>query len=345
MRIAYIGNFGPPHSTENDIRQTLVDMHVEVDVHQEDYSNSWRHLTGAPHQYDAIFWTSTRDLAERIGRGTQLEMLYQARRRGIPTIGFHLDRWWGLQRWRTVLEAPFFRCEYVFTADGAHQEEFAAAGVNHHWSPPAIAPRNVRIGDVDPRWRCDIAFVGSWQGGYHQEWQHRPQLVDFLRKTYGKRVRFFPEKGQHRIVGNALADLYATAKVVVGDSCLVPTVSGEPMHHYCSDRVFETLGRGGLLIHPMVEGVVDSEAAGRPLHLLTRGLHLEAWPLGDWSDLKWRIDEMLTDEDSNLALRREGYSEVARFHTYANRLEKILGQVGLEDYTPLKLELPPQVAR
>jgi hypothetical protein len=343
MRVAYIGNFGPPFSTENDIRQTLVDMHVEVDAHQEDYSNSWRHLTGAPQQYDAILWTSTRDLAERIGRGTQLEMLYQARRNRIPTIGFHLDRWWGLQRWRTVLEAPFFRCEYVFTADGAHQEEFAAAGVNHHWSPPAIAPRNIRLGEPDPRWKCDVAFVGSWQGGYHQEWQHRPQLVDFLRKTYKDRVRFFPEKGQHRIVGNALADLYATAKVVVGDSCLVPTVSGEPMHHYCSDRVFETLGRGGCLIHPFVEGVIESGFT--TTGVLRDDTHLGAWNLGDWDGLRTVINRLLNDDAENLENRRQGYQRVAEVDTYANRLEWIFNRVGLEGYTPLKVELPPQVAR
>jgi hypothetical protein len=343
MRIAYIGNFGPPFSTENDIAQTLLDMHVEVSAHQEDHVGGWRGLTARPQEYDAILWTSTRDLAERIGRGTQLEMLYQARRNRIPTIGFHLDRWWGLQRWRTVLEAPFFRCEYVFTADGAHQEEFAAAGVNHHWSPPAIAPRNIRLGEPDPRWKCDVAFVGSWQGGYHQEWQHRPQLVDFLRKTYKDRVRFFPEKGQHRIVGNALADLYATAKVVVGDSCLVPTVSGEPMHHYCSDRVFETLGRGGMLVHPHVDGI--TEGASDDKGLLHYGVHLATWPLGDWGELKATVDDLLTDQRANEYMRREGYRRVAEVDTYANRLEWIFNRVGLEDYTPLKLELPPQVTR
>jgi hypothetical protein len=339
MRLAYIGNFDPPHSTENDIRQTLVDMHVEVDTVQEQFPSGWRQIAVDPGRYDAVLWTSTKSLAEQIPRSLQLETLYLCRRVGVPTIGIHLDRWWGLQRWRTVLEAPFFRSEWVFTADGAHQDEFSAAGVNHFWSPPAIAPRNVMIGEPDPKYACDVAFVGSWQGGYHEEWQHRYQLVEWLRKTYKSRVRFFPAKGEPAIRGKNLANLYASAKVVVGDSCLVPTVSGHAMHHYCSDRVFETLGRGGLLIHPFVTGVIESGFS--TTGLLSDDIHLGAWNLGHWDGLRTVIDRFLDDDFDNLEHRRTGYSEVARFHTYANRLEKIFGRVGLEDYTPLKLELAP----
>jgi hypothetical protein len=341
MRLAYIGNFDPPHSTENDIRQTLVDMHVEVDTVQEQFPSGWRQIAVDPGRYDAVLWTSTKSLAEQIPRSLQLETLYLCRRVGVPTIGIHLDRWWGLQRWRTVLEAPFFRSEWVFTADGAHQDEFSAAGVNHFWSPPAIAPRNVMIGEPDPKYACDVAFVGSWQGGYHEEWQHRYQLVEWLRKTYKQRVRFFPAKGEPAIRGKNLANLYASAKVVVGDSCLVPTVTGEPMHHYCSDRVFETLGRGGMLIHPYVEGVIESRLSTGVSTLLWAESQLAAWPLGDWDALKVAIDWLLEDELERRTLTKSGYESVATSHTYAHRLGAIFDRVGLEDYTPLKLELAP----
>jgi hypothetical protein len=330
VRIAYIGNFEPAHSTENDIRQTLQKMGVEVVAIQEQSLPGWQSLFGHFGDYDAILWTSTKHLAERISPTVQLEMLYWARKAGTPTIGFHLDRWWGLSRWRSVLERPFFRCQYVFTADGAHDDEFHTAGVNHEWSPPAIAPHNVMRGTPRPEFTSDIAFVGSWEGSYHAEWRHRQELVDFLRRTYGSRVAFWPKQNKHAIRGDALADLYASVKVVVGDSCLVPTTDGKPMHHYCSDRVFETIGRGGMLVHPYVDGVTDRT-------LVESGIHLLTWELFDWDQLADAIDQGL-DEGAGIA--GFGYEHVANFHTYWNRLDAIFATVGLDDYAKPAMVLP-----
>lgn len=337
MRLLYIGNFLPEFSTENDIRQTLVDMHVEVACLQEDDVTGWRHAMTQFDRFDGVLWTSTKSLAAQIPNILQYEFLYQAHRQGIPTIGFHLDRWWGLERWRTVLEAPFFRCSYVFTADGAHDAEFAAAGVNHHWSPPAIAPRNLGFGEPDPMYKCDVAFVGSWQGGYHAEWKHRAELITWLQRTYGTSVRFFPERGQEAIRGKRLADLYASATVVVGDSCLVPTVSGEPMHRYCSDRVFETVGRGGLLVHPFVAGVVGW---GKEDNLMASTEHLYGWELNDWGALRVLMEDLLAGKIPNHTVREDGWRHVAEYHTYANRLDDVFFKVGLDGHTSPALVLP-----
>lgn len=330
--IAYIGNFGPEHSTENDVRRTLLAMGHRVTTFQENDRTHWDDLIGwlgkaqAP---DVILWTSTHDYAEAVGHEVQAEMLYRARAQSIPTVGFHLDRWWGLDRWRRVLTQPFFRCQYVLTADGGHQDEFAAAGVNHIWSPPAIAPHNAVRGTYRSELACDVAFVGSWAGGYHEEWQHRPQLIKHLRRHWPKRLELW---GSGRSIrGQDLADLYASAKVVVGDSCLVPKTDGSPMTHYCSDRVFETIGRGGLLIHPFVYGVTHFEDPPPKLvmpGLVTHGQHMLGWGINDWSALdgkiEWALDEPTAAED----LRRTGHAHVTAHHTYANRLQAALELVG-----------------
>lgn len=311
-------------------------MHVDVDRIQEDSVPGWEFLRTAAIEFDAVLWTSTRDLARKISDELQLEVLFRLRHRGIPTIGFHLDRWWGLERWRTVLTAPFFRCEYVFTADGAHQGEFEAAGVNHHWSPPAIALRNVQWLEPKSEYASDIAFVGSYGPGYHAEWPHRRKLARWLSDTYGSRVKFWPAPGGEAIRGDNLAHLYASTKVVVGDSCLAPTATGKPMSHYCSDRVFETIGRGGLLVHPHVEGVTDGS-------LLKHGRDLLTWEAGNWDELKRTIDEALDDRDSRRAIAEQGYERVAQHHTYANRLEDIFDLLLLTgDFTRPEVALAPR---
>jgi hypothetical protein len=314
--LTYIGNFGPPHSTENDILWTLTDMGHEVTTVQEGVNEQYdalldqlRWRTSVP---DAILWTRTSDLSHQNGAERQWQMLTMADRRKVPTVGIHLDRWWGLARQPAIHTQPFFRVKHLFTADGGHGAAFAAAYVNHKWMPPAIAKKNCGIGTRRPELASDIAFVGSWRPGYHPEWQHRAQLVDFLHNTYRDRVKFWPKPNQPAIRGDDLKDLYASATVVVGDSCLVPDGDGGPMTRYCSDRIPETLGRGGLLIHPSVRGIDQ----------LFR--YQLTWNLGDWDGLKAVIDDALDSSDMSRAYRAEQVDYITRNHTYHNRLERVL---------------------
>jgi hypothetical protein len=334
--IAYIGNFRPEHSTENDVLKTLRGMGHEVSWVQEDEPAAWDTLISVLRgelrdalPIDLVLWTSTYDYAQKVGPEIQRGMQWTARTLGIPTMGFHLDRWWGLKRWERVLTEPFFRCDYVLTADGGHQAEFGAADVNHHWSPPAIAPHNAVRGKYREELACDVLFVGSWQGGYHEEWAHRPQLIKHLQRNWGKRLLLLPPRGAPRVVGQDLADAYASAKVVVGDSCLVPKADGSPMTHYCSDRVFETIGRGGLLIHPFVDGVIEPATITVTDSLLRAGEHLSAWHLGEWGELDDRITAALDDPLDAGTVQSLGRSYVLEHHTYANRLDWALGLVGL----------------
>ena len=277
-----------------------------------------------------MLWTTTEDKAKCVPTATQRELQYTAKMAGISVWGFHLDRWWGLDRWERVLTDPFFRCTYVLTADGGHQDAFEAAGVNHLWSPPAIAPHNAYIGPYKLEYDYDIVFVGSWQGGYHPEWEHRRQLIKHLQRKWASHVEFFPQPSRPAVRGRDLADLYASAKVVVGDSCLVPKLDGTPMTHYVSDRVFETIGRGGYLLHPYVEGVIGLESELKDLGVpLYAGKHLGAWPLGDWDKLDAAVECALDCEQDRDRVRTAGHLHVKANHTYANRLDWILGLVGL----------------
>jgi hypothetical protein len=323
--LAYLGNYEPPHSTENDVAATLEGMGHAVLRLQEQRIDDWERLfdlIGAHSPPDIILWTRTRSLADQIGHERQRWMQFAARKRGIPVVGLHLDRWRGLAREYETLTEPFFRCDYVFTADGHDSQDWIDRDINHRWSLPAIAPHNTQLGVPRDHFRSDIAFVGGWDGYGHTEWFHRRQLVEFLQTEYGDRVQFWPKKGQHAIRGVDLADLYASVKVVVGDSCLVPDADGS-WTRYCSDRVFETIGRGAYLIHPYVDGVI-SEKSGTALQA---GKHLGAWRISDWGGLRDEIDEALDDPEARDIVAKAGYEHVRENHTYRNRLEALINEV------------------
>jgi hypothetical protein len=195
----------------------------------------------------------------------------------------YLDRWWD-STGRISVRGAFFRTDLVCTADGGAPWE--GAGVVHGGSPAVLAsecdPGSHRV-----EYESDIAFVGSWQHGYHAEWTHRPELIRFLRDRYGDRVRFWPRPGEHAVRGPDLRDLYASVDVVVGDSCLVPYKDGRPAERYCSDRVPNARSRSRVPPSRVV-GVVDDDDldlgpnSGGPLWTVDR--HLCGWDVGDWDD-------------------------------------------------------------
>lgn len=315
MRVAYIGNFEPTYSTENEILHALGMLGVSVMQVQENDREGWVDLAGGIHRLtiDAVIWTSTISLNDNINAVWQFQMLDKARRFGVPTIGVHLDRWWGLER-EHQLERPFFACEYLYTADGGHQEQWESMGINHRWFPPGVSERWCRPGMHRAEYDCDVLFVGNWVDYGHRAWKHRLELVDFLSRTYGGRFLALPRRGHHAIRGLELNDVYWSAKVVVGDSCLVPKPDGSPMTHYCSDRVPETLGRGGILVHPRVEGVTDL-------------YNYVWWELGDWADLRKEIDGIIIDGEDAPEHRQHHIDMIKANHTYTVRMRTVLNEV------------------
>jgi hypothetical protein len=314
--LAYIGNFVPEHSTENHVRQAWINQgHTVIRVQEGDHHEA-ESLIKNMTAVDFVLWTRTADLAAKWGVRKQWEILARARQLGRPTVGFHLDRWWGLNREASVWEEPFFRCDYVITADGGHQEQFASVGVNHIWMPPAVSLGETEPGEYQERFASDLAFVGSWQGGYHAEWTHRPQLITWLHQTYRNQIKFWPRQGEPGIRGKDLRDLYASVKIIIGDSCLVGGAT-----HYWSDRIPETLGRGGFLIHPYVEGIEEQFGPN--------GECLITWPIGDWTRLKQHIDHYLNAPlVASRIIADRGREHVIAHHTYDVRVNQILEVLG-----------------
>lgn len=251
MRVIIVGDFSTPQRTAAALAQAFVNVWPDavVDAYPENRAATWaelsdpRVLSGA----SMLVWSKSRDLSARYD---QHAVLAAARAVSVPTVAYHLDLWWGLTRASEVADDPFFRCDHVVTTDGGHDRLWEDAGVNHHWLPPATS-----VADTQwvPRPRPDAAgkvvFVGTWDGYAHPEWKYRRELISGLRRRLGPRMAVYPT-GRDRVVGQDLADIIAASSFVVGDSC-TPDGAGR----YWSDRVPITLGMGGLLVHPAVDGM------------------------------------------------------------------------------------------
>jgi hypothetical protein len=229
-------------------------------------------------------------------------MLRRIEDSGTPTVGVHFDLYWGLgTREDQIGVDPWWSHQFVFTADGGHQAEFAARGVNHYWMPPALGHRWLGAGRPSPAFGAlDAVFTGSNLRAIHGE--HRRQLLDWATTKWGRSFRMFG--GMTQVWGADLSHLCASTRTVLGDSA--------PADRYWSDRVPSVLGRGGLLAHPNTVGFEGQGITGEVAVLFDR---FDFAGLGDQLSA-------LTDHDRT-TMRQNALDLVRDRHLFIHRLQQI----------------------
>lgn len=319
--VAYVGNFRHPWCTEVHAANALEQLGCTVLRLQEASGGTaglrWPDLARIVDRDGAelVIWQRTWPQ----DRGQVLAALEDLRRRRVPAVSYHLDRWLGLERERELVDSPFFRTDLVISPDGTPTERWAQLDIRHRWLPPGVAAEELGIGERVEEWaHLEAVFVGSYPYP-HAEWAPvRAAAIEAFRAAFGDRFAVLPGPGRPAIRGKALADLYATVPVVLGDSCLIGSPAG-----YWSDRVPETLGRGGLLLHPWAGDTMAEWYRG--------GDHLNYYvDAAEAVDLA-RYYLAATDERDRVTTRAAEL--VASRDTYAHRLAEVLRIVD-EDLTP-----------
>lgn len=323
MRIAYVGNFTQSHCTEVHIAKTLRDMgHTVIELQENGVHPS--RLIKQVEGSDLFLFTRT------WGGLVNSDHLRQLRKLGIPSASYHLDLYYGISRQAAVEADAFWATDHVFTPDGSPEaaEFFKSKNFNHHYLKPGVFKAECVPGTRRPELAHDVVFVGSGNSYSHKEWPYRGQLVQWLVDNYGgwttsttlemtdvPRLRFGKYGHPERTMRNQdLNDLYASAKVVVGDSLCVDFKKT----YYWSDRVYETIGRGGFLIMPYIKGLEEEFIDGETIVF---------YEFGNFDQLKEKIDYYLEHEDERRKIQQAGQEFVREHATYNNRLTQMLDTV------------------
>ena len=298
-RVLYIGNFFADYLTETHLANSLEEFGIEVIRINEKNCNE-KEIRAKAEGCDTIFYQRT------------FGMPFDFTKLGIRSVAYTLDLYFGLKRSSSMATNPFWKADYVFTVDGGHQKDFERRGIKHHFLPAAVYGAECIPGTKKEELSCDIAFVGTYH--YLKEWPYRKELVNFLKKTYGPRFKLFGDVIANQdpgypvmAFGKQLNDVYASAKVVVCDSL------NSPM--YWSNRIYETLGRGGFAIHPKVVGLEKEFEYGK---------YLVPYDYGDFEGLKRKIDYYLEHDAEREKIRRAGMAYVAAHKTFKQRCEQII---------------------
>lgn len=312
MKIAYVGNFSLDFTTETHIAKTLEKMgHEVVRIQETPEANPGWLESLLPSDTQMFLYTRT------WGKMVTLLDLAKLKTLNIPSASYHLDLYVGLSRQSGIEADPFWRTEYVFSADGDPDSQafFESKGINHYWLLPAVyedecvmlPPNNdITLGG-------DVIFVGGGAEYGHPEWSYRHDLVKHLYERYGARYRKYGHP-QRSVRGMELNQLYANAKISVGDSVNI----GFTHKNYTSDRLFESMGRGAFTIYPRIEGVAE---------IFEEGVNAVFYEHGNFNDLDSKIDYYLTHPDEREAIRKAGYAFVKSSQTYTQRLQELLDKI------------------
>lgn len=222
---------------------------------------------------DLLLWMRTHDYNIQGGDGR--DMLRRVEDLGVATAGLHFDLYWGIRkREARIGEQPWWSAQHVFTADGGNHP-WMSRNVNHHWCPPPFGTRYLGYGVPDGHVTKEAVFVGSVISGIHSP--HRQRMITWARRQWGSRFAHVGRSRGQKVYGLDLNDLYASSRLVLGDSVLSPC--------YWSDRLPRTLGRGALLAYPETAGldqmgftneVMIKFPPGNFPHILTRLRSLSA---------------------------------------------------------------------
>lgn len=309
MKIAYVGNFSVDFSTETHIYKTLESMGHEVVRIQEtpEPNPDWmeKHL---PRDTDLFLYTRT------WGEMVTMFDLEKLKILNIPSASYHLDLYVGLSRQTGIETDPFWRTEYVFSADGdpESQKFFESKGINHKWLLPGVFKEECKMFEKSnhPDLQGDVIFVGGGAEYGHPEWPYRHELVKFLGETYGNRYRKYGHP-QRSVRGDELNQLYANSKIAIGDSVNL----GFNHSNYTSDRLFESIGRGAFTIYPRIKGIAE---------IFEEGVNAVFYEHGNLIDLREKINYYLIHENERETIRRAGFEFVKSSQTYTERLQELL---------------------
>lgn len=302
-----VGNFTAPWCSEVHWAKSLEKLGHEVTRKQENTikrGDIGREVVG----HELFLWVRTWE------NFVTLKDVEEVRSLGVRSANVHLDLFVGISRESTLDTDPRWRTDYVFTADGdpRSQKVFEAHGINHHWLRAGVFDEGCEMFEPnpDPELQGDIVFVGGGKEYAHKEWPYRKQLIRFLESNYPNEYRKYGHP-QKLVRENDLNQLYVNAKIVIGDSLNV----GFNHPNYWSDRVYETIGRGGFIIHPRIKGLEKDFVENKEIVL---------YDYENFGELADKIHYYLNNDKEREKIRKAGFERVKKEHTYVNRMKEML---------------------
>lgn len=296
-RICYIGNFTRIYDEEGIARSLEKLGHEVIRIAEQGYHSASIQVIVNEKPDFVLFAKLKIPMVWREGFFDAMKKYH------IKTVCWIPDLFFGLGRERYIKSSDsFFRADVVLTPDGGHDKKWKELGINHKLLRQGIYDEDCETGATYPV-EHSIAFVGTQNG----EFPYRQKLMMELAQHYGKMFRWFGRMSANHIRGKELTSMLQSTPIIIGDSVYSP--------HYWSNRVYETIGRGGFLIHPNIPGLEEEFSYYK---------HFIPYDYGDFGGLFEKIDYYLQHPDERRKITEAGRKHVMENHTLLHRCKRLL---------------------
>lgn len=295
MKIALLGKFKRLHDEEYIARSFEALGHQVARVEVDEFSN-YEHL-----------WKRIDEERPKMAvygklnaRGDAREFFRRLRHVNVLAVCWIFDLYVGYPREHRLNCVPFRAADWFFSTDGGNDEGYLKYGIRNNLLRQGIYAPECYIED-SPK-EHDVVFVGS----HNPLYEYRQGMLSSVNAAFPQ-FKWFGMTDTNEVRGRALNSLYGKSKVVVGDSVHSPS--------YWSNRVVETLGRGGFLIHPEVEGIRE-EYPG-----------LVTYRRGDFGDLNEKIGFFIKNDSERESIRRRNHEWVRERYTMDKKCELMIRKI------------------
>jgi hypothetical protein len=236
--------------------------------------------------------------------GDPWQLLADLKGAGIKTASWTFDLLLGHPPRQAIIKSfPFLFCDYVFLTDGGHEAEYRALGVNKFTVRQGLPKEYSYLAEPDPKYDYELVFLGSPNPSF----PYRQRTMQFLEERYGEKFKWLGKENTYEVRGDELNKLYASAKIIIGDSMYSP--------HYWSNRIYETLGRGAFLIHPLIEGLEQE---------FTPYKHFIPYTWNDYEGLAEKIDFYLDNQALREKIRKAAFKFVQDHYLFDHRVQELI---------------------
>lgn len=235
---------------------------------------------------DYVFWA-------KFNVANPLIVLNHLKKKKYKTVCWVFDLYFNYQREYQIDINPMFKADIVISTEGGHQKEWENKGIRHYCVRQGIYDKECY--KIENEKEIDVLFVGS-ENPFNQRQEILKQVAQDFNLTWVGR------QDTDEVRGAKLNELFSKTKVVIGDSVDSPL--------YWSNRIVETLGRGGFLIHKEVKGLKEEYP-----YLVT---------YTDYKDLKKKIKFYLKNDKKRQEIIEKNFEWVKNKYLISHQCKKIL---------------------
>jgi len=212
------------------------------------------------------------------------------------------------QRW---LRAILPGCLLGFCTDGTFVDEDITGKLRwlmQGFDERLIPCKNIAQGNFGTQLVKDILFTGTRNHG-----EKRRKHIEHLEQKWKTKFHTLGESGpRYRQHGQNLADTFAHTKVIIAPE-------GPSTHKYWSNRIYNTLGLGGNILHPYCKGLAEQY---NNLHFYSSVGHLD--------DLLDQLLYDLTALENFYKVNSQCREQTISHHLYRHRCEQLITEVQKE---------------